>query len=428
MGSPQRRSFGRVRLPRNPLYGDHGIYPDAPPNARARHPLQLVGQRKDRTGSGPRHVVRRQAGPGLHEARGHERLRRRFRQFSHDGCQRRPGGRSGGRSLDALLAERTGLPLLRQIRHDSLLRTRIATGSLRDDRRGVRLLGEIPDSGADARDDPHGPLACRGRNRRTPPAKHAPLPRAAPPVDPHAGQLARTLQNPHRGEQTLRAGGRTFAPQPLHRRTGQIHGHHRLRSGLQLYYGELPGRLPLPRAEDLAISAADGTRTAHGFGVPFAADRRRGTTSGGGDDPRSAGYSDSGQRTFERRAAPHGRTHARQRTRRPRSAPPRERGGQPAHHAPAPGPLPGLRPPRRIYGTERRAARALPRPQGIQRHRLLYARFAAPVPGDRHLRGDGCFGHDGQGRCRRRTVPFGSRDRRLDLHPFGHDRPAGRRE
>ena len=33
---------------------------------------------KDRTGSGPRHVVRRQAGPGLHEARGHERLRRRF--------------------------------------------------------------------------------------------------------------------------------------------------------------------------------------------------------------------------------------------------------------------------------------------------------------------------------------------------------------
>ena len=153
MGSPQRRSFGRVRLPRNPLYGDHGIYPDAPPNARARHPLQLVGQRKDRTGSGPRHVVRRQAGPGLHEARGHERLRRRFRQFSHDGCQRRPGGRSGGRSLDALLAERTGLPLLRQIRHDSLLRTRIATGSLRDDRRGVRLLGEIPDSGADARDD-----------------------------------------------------------------------------------------------------------------------------------------------------------------------------------------------------------------------------------------------------------------------------------
>ena len=146
-------------------------------------------------------------------------------------------------------------------------------------------------------------------------------PRAAPPVDPHAGQLARTLQNPHRGEQTLRAGGRTFAPQPLHRRTGQIHGHHRLRSGLQLYYGELPGRLPLPRAEDLAISAADGTRTAHGFGVPFAADRRRGTTSGGGDDPRSAGYSDSGQRTFERRAAPHGRTHARQRTRRPRSAP-----------------------------------------------------------------------------------------------------------
>lgn len=126
--------------------------------------------------------------------------------------------------------------------------------------------------------------------------------------------------------------------------------------------------------------------------------------------------------------APHGRTHARQRTRRPRSAPPRERGGQPAHHAPAPGPLPGLRPPRRIYGTERRAARALPRPQGIQRHRLLYARFAAPVPGDRHLRGDGRFGHDGQGRCRRRTVPFGSRNRRLDLHPLGHDRPAGCRE
>ena len=93
-----------------------------------------------------------------------------------------------------------------------------------------------------------------------------------------------------------------------------------------------------------------------------------------------------------------------------------------------PGPLPGLRPPRRIYGTERRAARALPRPQGIQRHRLLYARFAAPVPGDRHLRGDGRFGHDGQGRCRRRTVPFGSRNRRLDLHPLGHDRPAGCRE
>ena len=44
-------------------------------------------------------------------------------------------------------------------------------------------------------------------------------------------------------------------------------------------------------------------------------------------------------------------------------------------------------------------ARALPRPQGIQRHRLLYARFAAPVPGDRHLRGDGRFGHDGQGRA-----------------------------
>ena len=100
---------GVYAYPGTPLYGDHGIYPDAPPNARARHPLQLVGQRKDRTGSGPRHVVRRQAGPGLHEARGHERLRRRFRQFSHDGCQRRPGGRSGGRSLDALLAERTGL-------------------------------------------------------------------------------------------------------------------------------------------------------------------------------------------------------------------------------------------------------------------------------------------------------------------------------
>lgn len=57
-----------------------------------------------------------------------------------------------------------------------------------------------------------------------------------------------------------------------------------------------------------------------------------------------------------------------------------------------------------------------------------YARFAAPVPGDRHLRGDGRFGHDGQGRCRRRTVPFGSRNRRLDLHPLGHDRPAGCRE
>ena len=33
-----------------------------------------------------------------------------------------------------------------------------------------------------------------------------------------------------------------------------------------------------------------------------------------------------------------------------------------------------------------------------------------------------------KGRCRRRTVPFGSRNRRLDLHPLGHDRPAGCRE
>ena len=83
---------------------------------------------------------------------------------------------------------------------------------------------------------------------------------------------------------------------------------------------------------------------------------------------------------------------------------------------------------RDMYGPDGGDPRGIPRGQGFQRHRLLHAGVAGAAARHRHMRRHGSLDHHGQRRRRRGPAPFGGRDRRLDLHPFGHDGPAGRRE
>ena len=189
-------TVGCLCLSGHTLDRNHRIHPGTSPRRRARRPPHVVVERKDGRGRGARHVVRRQTRAGLHEARGHERGGRRLRQLGDDRGQRRTGRRGGRRPFDALLAERAGFALLREIRPRADVRTLDAAGGLRHGEGRVRTLGAVPDSGADAPDDPHGPLAGGGRGDGTPGRKRTARARRHPPVGAHAGQLAREVQRP----------------------------------------------------------------------------------------------------------------------------------------------------------------------------------------------------------------------------------------
>ena len=251
----------------------------------------MVGQREDRHGRGPRHVVLRQTGAGLHEARRHERSRRRLCQFGHDRSQRRPGGRRGRRPVDALVAERTGLALLRQIRLHPGLRTLHPAGDLRHGALRLRLLGALPHPRTDAPDHAHGPFARRRRDGPDPRTERLrlPRPRTHAPVGAHAGQLARALQHAARGVCPLRGGGCRQPLQHLPRRGRPLAGYHRLRHRLQLPDGELSRRMPAPRAQDCTIPAAARRSPPTGLAVRLAAGHRGGAAARRGAAPRHSG-------------------------------------------------------------------------------------------------------------------------------------------
>ena len=130
-GGPPCGTVGRLRLPGNAVHRNHRIHSEPSAGCRTRRSPCMVGKRKNSHGGGARHVVCRQTRHGLHEARRTERRRRRLRQLRHDRRPRRPGRRRGRRSVDALVAERAGLALLRTVRPDPGLRTRDPAGGIR---------------------------------------------------------------------------------------------------------------------------------------------------------------------------------------------------------------------------------------------------------------------------------------------------------
>ena len=282
----------------------------------------MVVERKDGHGGGARHVVRRQARAGLHETRGAERGGRRLRQLGDDRSQRRAGGRGSRRPLDALVAERTGFALLREIRPRADLRACGPAGGIRHGEGRLRPLGAVPDSGADAPDDPHGPFAGRRRDGRGARRKPVEPSRTAPPVGADAGKLARAIPDAAGG---LRPAGRGVRRQPVQRLyggSGQTAGHRRLRHRTQLPDGELPRRMSAPGAENRAVPAAPHAGAPYRRRVRHAADPRRGPARRGRDRPGRAAQSRGDPRTPDRRTAPHRGADARQRARGPRHGAP----------------------------------------------------------------------------------------------------------
>ena len=162
-------------------------------------------------------VVCRKTRPGVHEACGHERRRRRLRQLGDDGSQRRAGRRGSRRPLDALVPERAGFTLLRQVRPCPDVRALHAAGGLRHGAGRVRFLGKIPHSRTDAPYDPHGPLARHGRTARGTLREQPRLSRPDAPMGADAGQFARKIRGIARRLCPLRRGGGRKPLQPLRR-------------------------------------------------------------------------------------------------------------------------------------------------------------------------------------------------------------------
>ena len=195
---------------------------------------------------------------------------------------------------------------------------------------------------------------------------------------------------------TARTGSarRRIILQQLYRRPEPENGRNRLRYRLQLPDGELSGRMRFPGTETVPVSAAENA------GAPYGRNLRRNPRTGrrtavrGGTTARRTAYRRPYPRTPQQRCAPHrgadpgqcqtgagtgiGARFRPERTRNPASA----------------GAVFGLRAPRHVRRAEPRGARIQGLP-GIQRHRMLHARSAAPVPRHPLLRRHGSLDHDG---------------------------------